>query len=228
MVVSTVSYSVVPDLWKKWAKPTNFCLSHWVHIAAEHIFVEWIKDKWKNQEDVILLLPSEGAETKSFSFSQPKSGFDCHVGIDNRRPERERGSVSSWAHQTLTLLVATLRLLSSLLTHLSFLLPDLLSLSSCFLRKKCFFPSLLSLAKMESLVHHSLERKVSLQRLFPLVWLQKPKEHDQTCPQPSQGSLAAAWFFQMGTVLCTLLGLSLVKAVQSVLLFLNETGTLVG
>lgn len=220
---------MVPDLWRKWAKPTNFCLSHWVHIAAEHIFVEWIKDKWKTQADVILLLPSEGAETKSssFSFSQPKSGFDCHVGIDNRRPERERGSVSSLAHQTLTWLVATLRLLSLLLTHLSFLLPDLLSLLPCFLRKKCFFPSLLSLAEMESLYIIHWEEKCPYRDCSPWSDFRSPKNMTKLVH-----SLLRALWPQLGfsrwadtTVLCTLLGLSLV---QSVLLFLNETGTIVG
>lgn len=45
-----------------------------------------------NEADVILLLQSEGAETKSnsFFFSQPKSGFDSHLGTENWKAQREK------------------------------------------------------------------------------------------------------------------------------------------
>lgn len=46
-----------------------------------------------NQADVILLLLSEGTETKSFFFvfSQHHRGSDYHVGTENWKVGRERG-----------------------------------------------------------------------------------------------------------------------------------------
>lgn len=135
------------------------------------------------------------AETKSssFSFSQPKSGFDCHVGIDNRRPE-EKGvcKLSSSSDSDLTCSY-TLRLLSSLLT--SFIFVTWSSLSVTLLPERNYLPSLLSLAEMESL-YIIRGKKVSLQRLFSLVWLQKPK--NMTKLVHSLRALCTAWFFQMG------------------------------
>lgn len=120
----------------------------------------------------------------------------------NRRPERERGSVISRAHQTLTWLVATVRLLSALLTPFIFVTWSCLSVNLASWERSAFFFLSYLWLKWKVCTYHSLGRKASLQRLFSLVWLQKPKERDQTCPQPLQGSLATAWFFQMGRLNC--------------------------